>query len=67
VLFDLTIDEVPAMGLQRGEGAFFIGTHQSAIASDVCRENRCEAPFSSFLGHISHLPDAVQFMHVFSN
>jgi hypothetical protein len=55
------------MGLQRGEGAFFIGTHQSAIASDVCRENRCEAPFSSFLGHISHLPDAVQFMHVFSN
>ncbi len=39
---DCAIDQVLADGLERAQGADFVGAHQPAIADDVRRQNRGE-------------------------
>ncbi len=51
MLSDFGIDERFSESLEMSERAFLVGTHQTAIASDIRRQNSRQSPFHALVGH----------------
>src|SRR5262249_54097991 len=50
VFGDLGVHESPAMGLELGERAFFVSTHQAAVASHIGCQEGCEPSLYTLAG-----------------
>src|SRR5262249_26577569 len=52
VFTDFGIDERGSVALQLGKRTLFVGAHQSAVASDISRENGREPSLDPLVGHL---------------
>src|SRR5579862_9214828 len=56
MLRDGRFEEFAAVGVEPGERAFLVGTHQPAVSRDIGGENRRKPPLHTLFGHIRRAP-----------
>jgi hypothetical protein len=64
MLGDLGVDQFFSQRLERGESALFVDAHEAAIAGDVSREDGCQPPLDTRLGHEKVVPIRSDFRRV---
>ncbi len=52
MLGDLGVNQGAPMGLELGERALFISSHEAAVTGDISRQDGCKTPRYSFAGPV---------------